>query len=218
MRAFSPEPTGWVLTIRYFLPIAPALCLTAAWALIRITAPEADASCANGSPTARWRRAAGVLAIAVVVVPTYAWALAFSSIYTRPHTRIAASRWLYANLPWKVTLQVEGADGADAALPVAAHDHTTGAGLAGTGGNIDRSAGAGGDALSPISGGVLRSVRAGLTSALSMPGAPARVAVTVAAVDGGSAGLRSRGRPRRRVSLAAAAPPGGRRAGVRDWA
>ncbi|MFN8642483.1 MAG: glycosyltransferase family 39 protein [Candidatus Binatia bacterium] len=109
---------GWVLATRYVLPLVPALCLTAAWALVRIAAPQHDASLPGAAAPPRWRRAAGGLAIALVLLPTYAWALAFTSIYTRPHTRIAASRWLYDTLPWKLTLHVEHADGSAAALPL----------------------------------------------------------------------------------------------------
>ena len=39
-------------------------------------------------------------------------------IYTRPHSRIAASRWLYANLPWKLTLHVESDDGTATMQPL----------------------------------------------------------------------------------------------------
>lgn len=110
---------GWVLTARYFLPIVPALCLTAAWALVRVAAPHCDAANPGAAPAPAGRRGAGVAAIALVLVATYAYALAFTSIYTRPHTRIAASRWLYDHLPWKATLEVEGAGGRLSALPLA---------------------------------------------------------------------------------------------------
>ena len=109
---------GWVLTMRYFLPLVPALCLTAAWALVRIAAPQWDASSPAAAAPPAWRRAAGGLAIALVLVPTYAWALAFTSIYTRPHTRIAASRWLYDTLPGKVTLHIEDDHGRPSMRPV----------------------------------------------------------------------------------------------------
>ncbi len=102
---------GWVLTMRYFLPIVPALCLTAAWALLRLAAPQWDASylCA---PSNRPRRIAGVVVIAAVLLPTWAYAVAFSTIYTQPHTRLAASKWLYANLAPKLAVRVETGAGA----------------------------------------------------------------------------------------------------------
>jgi hypothetical protein len=43
---------------------------------------------------------------------TAAWAFAFTRIYTRPHTRVAASEWIYQNVPGPLTLPIAGADGA----------------------------------------------------------------------------------------------------------
>ena len=42
--------------------------------------------------------------IVVVVIGTLAWAWGFTRIYTRPVTRIAASRWMYENVPTAATL------------------------------------------------------------------------------------------------------------------
>ncbi|MFP3895811.1 MAG: DUF2298 domain-containing protein [Anaerolineales bacterium] len=47
----------------------------------------------------RWIRWVAGLVILAVVLGTAFWAIAFTSIYTRPVTRIAASRWMYENLP-----------------------------------------------------------------------------------------------------------------------
>ena len=35
----------------------------------------------------------------MVVIGAVAWGYAFSRIYTEDHTRVAASRWIYANIP-----------------------------------------------------------------------------------------------------------------------
>jgi YYY domain-containing protein len=58
-----------------------------------------------------WRRAARAVA-AVVVVGTLAWAFAFTRIYARPHTRVAASRWIYAHAPPKTAIAAEKWDDA----------------------------------------------------------------------------------------------------------
>ena len=51
---------------------------------------------------ARWGRrgrlAWGALAVGVAVV-TLGWALAFTGVYRQEHPWIAASRWIYANIP-----------------------------------------------------------------------------------------------------------------------
>ena len=83
-------------TMRYFLPAYPALSLVAAWAMVR--AWEASS---------RWRRVAARAAVLLAVAVTAGWALAFVHIYTRPHTRMAASRWMFQNLPGPVNLVIE---------------------------------------------------------------------------------------------------------------
>lgn len=67
-------------TMRYFLPLVPGLALLAAWPLV-----------AGG----RARRAL----LAALLVATTLWALAFTAIYRRPHTRVEASRWLHREVP-----------------------------------------------------------------------------------------------------------------------
>ncbi|HQR45943.1 MAG TPA: DUF2298 domain-containing protein, partial [Thermoanaerobaculia bacterium] len=68
---------------RYLLPIYPFLALWAATALTALAE--------------RGRR--GRLVRGIVVAGTALWALAFLSIYARPFTPVAASRWFYENVP-----------------------------------------------------------------------------------------------------------------------
>lgn len=85
---------------RYQLPVYPVLCTMAAWALVR------------------WRERAaprlGRLPAAVtwgVVVVTIAWAVGFWRIYQRPMSRVAASRWMFQNLPGPLGLLIRSPDG-----------------------------------------------------------------------------------------------------------
>jgi YYY domain-containing protein len=94
---------GFVLTMRYFLPIYPFLILMAAYFLIwlwdRAKGWEGQAIRADIRP---WRPALMYLArafIAGVVAVTFLWALAFTAIYRQPVSRVTASRWIYANVP-----------------------------------------------------------------------------------------------------------------------
>jgi YYY domain-containing protein len=43
----------------------------------------------------------------LVVLGTFAWAYAFTRIYTQPHSRVAASRWIYAHIPRGTLLTYE---------------------------------------------------------------------------------------------------------------
>ena len=95
--------TRWVKSIRYFLPIYPTLLLLAAWALVTI---YQRAAAKDRSNTAHWRTLASGLVL-VVVIPTILWADTFVQIYQRPETRVAASAWIYENIPSGATLLYE---------------------------------------------------------------------------------------------------------------
>jgi YYY domain-containing protein len=87
-------------TMRYQLPIYPLLAMMAAWIVFE-QLPITNY---------RLRTAYSVLRTTitiVVVLLTAAWAFAFQSIYTREEPRIAASRWIYQNVPGPINLQIE---------------------------------------------------------------------------------------------------------------
>lgn len=95
--------------MRYFVPIYPFLVLFAAWALVEIydrTRESREHWLADGFKSAlrlsdwrlTWKGAIGVLLPILVLVGTYAYAFAFTRIYNRPMTRIAASEWILENI------------------------------------------------------------------------------------------------------------------------
>lgn len=70
--------------IRYMVPIVPFLIISAGILLAEI----------------RLRyKIFGKILIMIAILSSVFWSLAFFSIYTRPQTRIAASEWVYANIP-----------------------------------------------------------------------------------------------------------------------
>ncbi len=93
--AFNP-------TMRYQLPIYPWLELMAAWFLLE-GLPEA---LERLRLSRRLNQALTTGLLAIVTLGTFAWALAFTGIYTRPHTRVAATRWIYANIPGPINLRI----------------------------------------------------------------------------------------------------------------
>ncbi len=118
----------WTKTMRYFLPLYPTLILFGAYGLVAlydrargarppVLDPEdQDPPAPDGARPARPRLAPAALALmAVVVGATAVWGFMFSRIYTRDHSRVAGSRWIYHNLPTAFGLTVKG--GADGAAP-----------------------------------------------------------------------------------------------------
>jgi YYY domain-containing protein len=95
--------------MRYFLPIYPFLILFAAWALIEVydrTRESREHWLADGFKSAlkfsdwrlNWKGMVGLLLPVLVLAATYGYALAFTRIYNRPMTRIAASEWMLENI------------------------------------------------------------------------------------------------------------------------
>jgi YYY domain-containing protein len=89
-------------TMRYQLPIYPLLAMMAAWFVFELA----------GSNVPKFKRlnlsriVAGIIGIAVVIL-TAIWAFAFHSIYIRNEPRIAASRWIFQNVPGPINVQIQ---------------------------------------------------------------------------------------------------------------
>jgi YYY domain-containing protein len=118
--------TRWVSSIRYFLPIYPFLFLLAGWALVELWRWASRKGVAgyqvDGGQEGHkvggglgWRHGAVLLLALLVVLPSLLWAHAFSRIYRQPVTRVAASIWMYENVPSGASLiyDVEGAAGTE---------------------------------------------------------------------------------------------------------
>ncbi len=108
--------------MRYFVPIYPFLILFAAWALVEIydqTRESRERWLADGVKSAfnfsdwklTWKGMVGVLLPILVLVGTYGYALAFTRIYNRPMTRIAASEWMLENIPAPFNVIVDSPSG-----------------------------------------------------------------------------------------------------------
>jgi YYY domain-containing protein len=104
---FFCQSIQFVKAMRYILPIYPTMALVGAYGLVRLW------DWAHGAPRAAtprrqsWLQWLGRVMVGAVVVGTALWALAFTSIYTRPVTRITASRWVNANIPLGSSISFE---------------------------------------------------------------------------------------------------------------
>lgn len=111
---FIYHATRWVQYMRYFIHLYPFLVLLAAYLLVWVLRQAATRTLLV--------RSLAVLLVLTVTVGTLLYALAFTAIYRQPHSRIAASRWIYANVPqgsalanehWDdhLPLRIDGKDG-----------------------------------------------------------------------------------------------------------
>ena len=89
---------GWVTSMRYFLPLYPALALLAAWSLHELLE--------RGGERGRRRVLPRLLAVAVLVCSGL-WALMFTNIYRHQLTRVQASHWFWENVPGDFALPLE---------------------------------------------------------------------------------------------------------------
>jgi YYY domain-containing protein len=90
-------------TMRYQLPIYPLLAMMAAWMVFQM--PKID----NRALRNTYYVIRNVIAL-IVVILTVAWAFAFHNIYLRDEPRIAASRWIFQNVPGPINVQYRTAD------------------------------------------------------------------------------------------------------------
>jgi YYY domain-containing protein len=110
---FAYQGFQWTKTMRYFFPIYPALIVLAAWAMVATYDWAKAGSTDRPGVLDRLRRPVWVLAgICLVLGGTMLWGWMVSRIYTRDHTRVQASRWIYHNIPTAMGLTVaEGPPG-----------------------------------------------------------------------------------------------------------
>lgn len=111
---------GWqgglfLMTMRYYLPIYGMLTIFAAWLVVHLASHrltvfnklmhwmwqpgDAQLHFPRALAIARGLSYMVVVPMLVVVIGALAWGYAFTRLYTEDHTRVAASRWIYANIP-----------------------------------------------------------------------------------------------------------------------
>jgi YYY domain-containing protein len=108
---FVWQSFSWVRSMRYQMLIYPLLALIAGWGLVSLWSARHRFQIGRLKLSARAIRITGIVLSVVVILTTATWAFAFTRIYTRPHTRAAASRWIYQNIPGALTLQMTTEDG-----------------------------------------------------------------------------------------------------------
>ena len=100
-------------TMRYQLPIYPLMGVFAGWFLIYLwTKLTAEKVKILGKETLSNPLRISLIAGSISVLAlTALWAFAFSRIYTSPHSRVAATRWILQNIPGPANLMIDNEDG-----------------------------------------------------------------------------------------------------------
>ena len=98
---FAWQGGGFNPSLRYFLPIYPQLIMFAAWGAIAAGAwlRRRVGAARSTAPAGRRLLIRTALPAALLLMTTLGWAWAFTRIYARPHTRLAASAWILENAP-----------------------------------------------------------------------------------------------------------------------
>ncbi|HEX9387889.1 MAG TPA: glycosyltransferase family 39 protein, partial [Anaerolineales bacterium] len=100
-------------TMRYQLPIYPLLGMMAAWFVYELANPNVSTlRLAQGRLFKHFNLrtfVASLLAVTVLLL-TAGWAFAFISIYLRDEPRIAASHWIFQNIPGPINVQIQTED------------------------------------------------------------------------------------------------------------
>lgn len=94
----------WVMSMRYYLPLYPALAVMAAWALVELV------RMARRPGVRTWRRAAAIGVLGVASAFTVIWGLMFTNIYRHEMSVVQASRWIWENVPGDFAMRIEATD------------------------------------------------------------------------------------------------------------
>lgn len=99
---FFYQGIQFVKPMRYFITIYPLLSLLSGYFLVKVF---------NVAQASFFKKKYFIWFYLILAI-SLIWPFAFFSIYTKPHSRIQASRWIYKNIPSGSTLGVEHWDDA----------------------------------------------------------------------------------------------------------
>ena len=116
---FVTQSINPVRAMRYQLPIYPALALIASWFIMKLWDSKPKKVRKLTRINFHWNKVFSVILLLVTIVSSAIWAFAFTRIYTRPVTRVAASEWIYGHIPAAINLQVDPKSGMQFMQPVA---------------------------------------------------------------------------------------------------
>lgn len=104
---FTMQSLNFTRSMRYQLPVYPTLAIIAGWGLITLwdRASKQNNKPKNAQLYNLGRFACALLIIAILAA-TFLYGFGFTQIYTKPVTRVAASEWIYQNVPAPINLKI----------------------------------------------------------------------------------------------------------------
>mgnify|MGYP000922633291 CR=1 FL=1 len=103
-----------VKSMRYIISIYPALTLIASWTLFKLMENDPTRVRKLRVITFNWRKALAVTLLVITVAGTVIYAVAFTGIFAKPVTRVAASEWIYENIPGAINLSFTSSETGEA--------------------------------------------------------------------------------------------------------
>ena len=104
---FLWQSTQFNPTMRYQLPIYPCMAIFAGWTVIQLW----DSTSTLTRPKRNLWRSIPLIIGGAVLLFTFVYAVAFTGLYLKPITRLAASRWIYQNIPGPINLRIQSQEG-----------------------------------------------------------------------------------------------------------
>lgn len=104
---FAWQGFAWVKAMRYLLLIYPLLALFAAWLLFTLIGTPKEFKLKRWTISKSFVRVVGIIIAVIAIAGTAAYAWAFTRIYSRPVTRVAATDWIIENIPGPINLKMK---------------------------------------------------------------------------------------------------------------
>ncbi len=102
---------NWVATMRYYMPLYPALVTLGAWMMVELVKRAWRWQATHPTTVRRLAQVGAMGTLIFVTVFSILWGFGFTRIYTRLLTRGEASQWVLRNLPSGVSTTITTADG-----------------------------------------------------------------------------------------------------------
>jgi len=107
---FLWQSINFTRSMRYQMLVYPTLVIIAAWTLVSLWDTGKKKEEEGHSRAGKTIKILSVFTGSIVLISSLLWAFSFSRIYTRPITRLAASEWIYQNVPGPINARIQNGE------------------------------------------------------------------------------------------------------------